>query len=442
MKTYQRIIKTVTILFVAVSCSGLDGDRNTIVPDLSPDLSSLGLTKAHEEIAASQMDFGVNIFKALANQQEEMDNLLVSPFSLSLDLSMLASGAEGETYEELVRGLGFEGYTTEQLGEYYSGIINANYADSSTTFEIANALWINTGNAAKIKVKETYVDEVSDLYRSSVEALDFHDNNMVDIINQWGRNNTHGYVDPVLAEKDAPSPDYTLLMLTNALYFSGNWSVGLRNGAYQEKTKRFYNLDGSLSAPKFFYGTNNFYSEYNTAWDNSEEPAILTLSYGDHHFKMMIIVPPKDKNFKAFVSSLSASDIINWKKKSHREDAEKKITFYVPQFKETVALTHSMMRDALKEVGISKIYDPGGLTKISDNPSLSVDKVLQKASIEVDKEGTTAAAVTVIQAGFTAFPHSYKREYDFVVDRPFVYAIVDDFNSILFMGMVTNLKGQ
>jgi len=67
----------------------------------------LGLTRAHEEIAASQMDFGVEIFKSLA-EQKEMENFLVSPFSLSLDLAMLASGAEGMTYQELVKGLGFE----------------------------------------------------------------------------------------------------------------------------------------------------------------------------------------------------------------------------------------------------------------------------------------------------------------------------------------------
>ena len=135
-----------TALFLLSSCSDFNKEKNVDLPDMS----SLGLTRVHEEIAARQMDFGVELFKSIA-EQKEMNNFLVSPFSLSLDLAMVASGAEGKAYEELAKGLGFGDFTAQQIGEYYSAIIDKDGSDSYTTFKIANAAWINLGLSPNVK---------------------------------------------------------------------------------------------------------------------------------------------------------------------------------------------------------------------------------------------------------------------------------------------------
>lgn len=416
--------------FLLSSCSDINKEKNVDLPDMS----SLGLTRAHEEIAASQMDFGVEIFKSLA-EQKEMENFLVSPFCLSLDLAMLASGAEGMTYQELVKGLGFEDYTAQQLGEYYSAVIKNDCSDPYTTFKTANAAWINLGLSTN--VKESYVKEVKTLYDASVEAMDFRTNDMLSIINKWGSDNTEGLIKDALSDRPDPS---SLMLLTNALYFNGKWTNGMY---FQPVNKPFTNLNGSVSNRVFFHCGNLFYSEYNTAWDNPEEPAMLTLSYGNGSFKMLIIVPPADIRFDKFVGDLSASGIMTMLKQSRTSNdvfkANEMVNWYVPEFNTYADLKDREMIKALYNCGIKRIFG-GGLSKISDNKDIAVNSVTQKAIIDVNREGTTAAAVTVITLGSGSYFHQYNREYDFVVDRPFVYAIIDDFQSILFMGMVTNLN--
>lgn len=420
------------IVLLFTSCSDFNRDKNEVLPDLS----SLGLTRAHEEIAASQMDFGVNIFKSIA-KQKNMGNFLVSPFSLSLDLAMLAPGAEGKTYKELVKGLGFEGFTTSQIGEYYSAVIKDDSSDPETIFKTANATWINTGCVPK--VKDTYVEEVESLYNASVKSMDFRKNNMKEIINQWGKEETQGYIDKVLNE--SPDPLATPLVLTNALFFDGKWSVP-QFAPYTVVQRSFSNLNGTVSDIHFFSGQNVFYSEYNTAWDNVKEPAILVLSYGDSHFKMLIMLPPETESINSFVAGLSANDINRWMKNSRKQSElannDERMTFYIPQFISDTTLGKIELVKSLKDMGISRIFTDGDFTKISDVP-LPVDHVIQRAKIDVNKNGTTAAAVTIIDLGSTYYPQHSGREYDFVVDRPFVYAIVDNYQSILFMGMVTNL---
>ena len=115
-----------------------------------------------------------------------MRNVLVSPFSMSLDLSMLAYGASGETYSELAKGLGFENFTSEQIGDYYSAVIEANRANENTQVEIANALWLNTKEIASSSVNKSYVNEVKEKYDAQIEQLDFRENQIFKIINKWG----------------------------------------------------------------------------------------------------------------------------------------------------------------------------------------------------------------------------------------------------------------
>ena len=170
-----------TALFLLSSCSDFNKEKNVDLPDLS----SLGLTRAHEEIAANQMDFGVAFFRSIA-RQSDMRNVLVSPFSMSLDLSMLAYGASGETYSELAKGLGFENFTSEQISDYYSAVIEANRANENTQVEIANALWLNTKEIASSSVNKSYVNEVKEKYDAQIEQLDFRENQIFKIINKWG----------------------------------------------------------------------------------------------------------------------------------------------------------------------------------------------------------------------------------------------------------------
>ena len=178
MKQLRYILLFFCLIIFLASCSDLNKKEEE---NALPNLSSLGLTKAHEEIAANQMDFGVAFFRSIA-RQSDMRNVLVSPFSMSLDLSMLAYGASGETYSELAKGLGFENFTSEQIGDYYSAVIEANRANENTQVEIANAIWLNTKEIASSSVNKSYVNEVKEKYDAQIEQLDFREKQIFKII--------------------------------------------------------------------------------------------------------------------------------------------------------------------------------------------------------------------------------------------------------------------
>lgn len=421
MKTYKRIFTAVATLLVVVSCSDFDRDRNTVLPNLS----SLGLTRAHEEIAASQMDFGVEFFKAVSSRKNE--SVLVSPFSISLDLSMLAHGATGSTYHELTKGLGFEGYTPEQIGEYYSAIINADTLTKRGTFKTANALWVNTEKGS-LGVSDSYKENVRMVYDALVDTLDFSKKPIVEIVNNWSSDKTEGRI-PKILDKE-PSSNCVAL-LASALYFNEPWI-----GVYQQ-TKKVFNGLNNKAVQTFFTGNSGFVEEYNTEWDNSAEPAMLSLFYADG-FIARIIVPPAKTSFSDFVGNLSASKLGLWIKESKRVGSGVEMTFYVPVFRKDCNIDGKTCQKALEKVGIKEIFDlSASLDKIGRD--IYVKEVAQKTFIDFNERGTEAAAVTIAQLhGFMAPPQP--RKYDFVVDRPFVYVIMDRYQSILFMGSVTDIN--
>ena len=164
------------------------------------------------------MDFGVEFFKSVATQKKE--SVLVSPFSMSLVLSMLDHGATGKTYEELTKGLGFEGYTPEQIAEYYSAIISADTSTKKGDFKTANALWVNTENNNS-DVRENYKEEVKSFYDAQVESLDFSENSMKEIVNKWASDNTKGKIPSILAKE----PQKCVALLASALYFNEPWTA-------------------------------------------------------------------------------------------------------------------------------------------------------------------------------------------------------------------------
>ena len=420
MKTYKRIFTAVATLLVVVSCSDVERERNTSLPNLS----SLGLTRAHEEIAASQMDFGVEFFKAVSSRNNE--SVLVSPFSISLDLSMLAHGATGSTYHELTKGLGFEGYTPEQIGEYYSAIISADTLTKRGTFKTANALWVNT-EKDRSGVSDSYKEDVRMVYDALVDTLDFSKKPIVEIVNNWSSDKTEGRI-PKILDKE---PSNCVALLASALYFNEPW-----NGVYQQ-TKKVFNGLKNKAVQTFFTGNSGFVEEYNTEWDNSAEPAMLSLFYADG-FIARIIVPPAKTSFSDFVGNLSASKLGLWIKESKPVGSGVEMTFYVPVFRKDCNIDGKTCQKALEKVGIKEIFDiSASLDKIGRD--IYVKEVAQKTFIDFNERGTEAAAVTIAELNGAIAPPP-PRKYDFVVDRPFVYVIMDRYQSILFMGSVTDIN--
>ncbi len=421
MKNSGFLFAVVITLICVSSCSDANSEKNPILPDLS----SLGLTRAHEKIASSQMDFGVSFFKAIAKQ--DVRNVLVSPFSMSVDIAMMAAGADGNTLKELTNVLGFEGYSQKQIDEYYSSVIEEDSSvGEKSLFRTANALWINSA-LVKVGIKDDYINHVCSAFNASVTELDFSKSSMTSVVNKWGSDNTQGIIKEVMTEEPEPS---TKLLITNSLLFDCEWAVP---GGYAKDRQTFTNYDGKSAEIEYFKGETSF--SYNTSWENTSEPAALTLNYSGWQFNMMLIVPPHNASFDEFVSNLKASDIIKWMTKGKEE----LFRFHIPKFSVESSINRKKSITALESMGLKSIFTTGAdFSKITADQKLVVNKILQGSSIDVNNEGTTASSVSYIEMGLTS-DSTPAPKFDFIINRPFVYVIMDKYQSILFMGTVTDL---
>lgn len=416
------VFVSICLLSTFSSCSDLDrGDG------ISINLSKLGLTKSHEEIARCQTDFGVDFFKSI--YAFEKKNMVVSPFSMSMDLAMLSAGTAGGTYKELSKGLGFEGYSVQELSEYYSAVVNYDRSADNPVFKVANALWINTEQP--VKVKEEFVSFVNEYYGASVEEVAGNED-MLERLNKWASDNTDGLIDNI----GSNPPSTWKTCLSNALYFESRWA-----DEYHSVVKEFTDKSGNASEREFFKGLLPVgCSGYNLDWSNKKEPAMLCLPYsGNKSFAMLIIVPPvKNPSIDKFVESLSArkvSDMYNAMFEQKGSGNNDVVTFYVPAFEIDSPINQEYLIESLYSLGIKSIFSDGAdFSKMSDVP-LNVNQVNQRSIIITDAVGTTAASISAAYtAGAIYALHNYK--YDFVVDRPFVFAIIDKFQNIHFMGAV------
>jgi len=221
-----------TFIFIAVSLLALGSlsacDKQN--PDIQDDpeenvgdkpFEPIVLTKAEMEISQAANQFGFDVYHKIYKDKD----IFMSPLSISLALSMTASGAAGQTAEQMLSVLGFEGQSTADLGSYYQKMVAALLeADPKTTFEVANSIWANND---AIHVLDSFKDNVVKYYSSEIHSADFSLQSTVDRVNKWVSDKTHEKIPSIL-----DGPDRNLVMaLINALYFKGKWAFDFDEGS-------------------------------------------------------------------------------------------------------------------------------------------------------------------------------------------------------------------
>ena len=194
-----------------VSCSKED-------PDITiPERVDIVLTKSEAEVLEAGTDFSFDLFREVASRNG-YGNIFISPLSAHIATCMLANGAEGETYSQIVKTLGYEGFSINDVNSAYSTLVSGlRKVDTSTKLEIANALWVN-----KIfPVSKTFADGMAKNYDANVKNLDFGSRDAVKTINKWCSDKTDGKIPQMLTYLN---PE-TKLMLINALLFKAPWRL-------------------------------------------------------------------------------------------------------------------------------------------------------------------------------------------------------------------------
>ena len=342
------------------------------------------------------------------------DIVFLSPLSASLALSMTANGASETTRQEMLSVLGFD-CSIKEVNEYNRSVMDL-FASEPDGVELnaANSIWVSDA----FPLKGRFCRKVRKNYDAMVTNLDFADPASVSVINRWCADNTAGRIDKMIEAIDPA----TQLYLLNALYFKGLWTTPFDTALTRED---IFHGDSNDSQVKFMY--NKAYFPYYIG----PEGSMVELPYGDdRNFVMDVIIPPDGLSADEFVIGLDSESLSRLSSGLQTDE----IRLMLPSFKAEydVSLNAALQRLGMKEAFTSS----ADFSDMSKEP-LMISEVRQKTFIEVNEEGSEAAAITSVSMMRASLGPEPVR---FTVDRPFVFLIRERTSgTVLFMGLVRNL---
>lgn len=416
-KTLNILGMSALILLGGTACSNDDGG-NSIGKNERKDIA---LTRAELEMVGANNEFAFNFYNQL-NAHVGQHNMMVSPFSLTQAMAMLANGADGNTKAELVKVLGFEGYSLEEMNAYYmnlnKGLLSV---DKATKLSLANSFWLNNQYTAIDSYKKTLQAN----YDAEVKELAF-DNNTYTKINQWAEENTYGCIKKVVSESDINSN--TIMALLNATYF---------NGAWKDKFEEKNSFKGNFEAPNkssFIEYMKQDKFEANVYED--AECKLIELPYGNEAFSMVVVLPNTEATLDELMQNVDADKWQNW---MEQLSLHTNVLVQLPKFTGEYEYNENL-KQTLMEMGVVDAFSAldADFSQMIEK-RMFVNFIKQNSFIKVNEEGTEAAAVT-IYTGENAASGGMKK-FEFKATRPFFYAIKEKSTGvILFMGKVTNPK--
>jgi serpin B len=396
------------ILILAFLAAVWSCERND-EPDFNP--KQLNISSKTAQVISNSNDFGIELFTKTA--AEEQVNLMLSPLSASTAITMLLNGCGGNTFTQIKAMLRYPNEMTiaDVNTSYNSLVTQLLAADSKVTLKLANAIFYKQNYS----IKPTFLNAMSTDFSARVQGLDMSVPSSVSTINQWASDNTNGKITKIIDEIDAN----TVMFIMNALYFKGNWSIQFNK---DQTSNRPFTFDNGS-----FVSVSTMASEVMARFSNGEDYNAIELPYGRSNFTMVLVVPTKGiANFIAQFNGDLWSDMIS---DFESQSEFSKVQVYLPKFKFSY---QKVLNDQLKSMGMTDAFNGNAnLSGISD-ASLYVNMVKQNTFVDVNEEGTEAAAVTVIDMRDSAIQPSVFR-----VDRPFVFAIRErTSNTLLFIGQV------
>lgn len=367
------------------------------------------------DVVKANTQFGFNLFNEIRKTEQDQ-NIFISPFSVSVALTMTLNGAAGETEQAMIGTLQLQDITTDSINSSYAQLQQAlQTSDPKVTLTIANSLWGDEG----ISFNPNFLQRNTQFFNAEISVLDFLAPSTLMTINQWVNDRTNGKIPKILDEINANA----VLFLINAIYFKGSWQTEFDPANTRDGT--FHLANGSTKQVPMMFRSGRYSHYYGDAFQ------AVNLPYGDGRISMYIFLPARDSNLNTFLGTLNPENWENWMSQFR----EQEISLRMPKFK--LEYGTKELNDALTTLGMGIAFDANRadfsrMASLEDlGQNLYIDKVSHKTFIEVNEEGTEAAAVTVVGIVKTSLPPQ------FTVDRPFFFAIRDnETGTVLFMGTV------
>ena len=412
MKIKFAFLALLAVTAILLQCKKSDDEK----PKQNPAEFSCEDSPVTCDLTASNGLFAIDLFKKM--QEEEPDgNIFISPFSISTALTMTANGANGPTLDAMRNSLRITGLSMASVNDSYQQLLEVLPAlDPLTKLKLANSIWPKKD----YPVLPSFLSLNADYFNSEVIPVDFKDPAVIQQVNDWVENNTDGLIKETLQELPAD----VVMLLINAIYFKGAWKTEFDpENTHQAE---FYAPNDTVTVDMMHIPVNDF------AYFQTDLFQAIDLPYGDSIFSMSIFLPNAGHEVSEVIAELTPANWDLWISSFQTKPVE----LFLPKFKLEY---EKKLKRTLSGMGMEVAFsDLADFTNMIDGGGVKIDEVIHKAFVEVNEQGTEAAAVTVV----VIIENSASITPTVNVNRPFLFVIRDNkTNSILFMGKVLNPVG-
>ena len=374
------------------------------------------LTSVESSIIDAGNAFTFDLFREAVRTLPPDSNAFLSPFSASMALGMAMNGAAGSTLQAMQEALRVGGMSLVDANQGYRGLLDLyTTIDKTTELLVANSVWVDQG----FPVRPEFLASARDFFSAEARTLDLQSEGLA-AINGWVKEKTRNRI-PTLLDRIGGDE---IAFLVNAIYFKGRWRLP---------------FDPKRTTPQPFMSAGGVSHDVPTMTMDetlrfASRPgfAAADLLYGNGAFAMTILLPDEGSTPGAVLASLTPEAWRELESAYH----EGRIVLSLPKFR--MEYRRSLVED-LKALGMGIAFDPSqadftGIANVAPE-RLYLTQVVQKAFVEVNEEGTEAAAATGVGVGVTSMPPSL------IVNRPFLFVIRERLSgTILFLGQVNELR--
>jgi serine protease inhibitor len=399
------------VILIAFAC-----EKNQTDP-VNKNVVQIEIGGGGDAVVSASNEFGLNLFKKIATKEEANKNLFISPTSISLALVMTWNGANSTTEEAMAKTLCLPNLDTNEINAVYRDLMNGlKSVDEQVELSIANSIWYRQDYA----IEKEFLSVNQNYYNAKVEGLDFTDPLSKNIINKWVEDQTNGKITN-LVEKIS---DSSIMFLINAIYFHGSWTSDFDKESTHEDQFYLSDRETDTIAMMHKFDTLNYFE--NDLFQSVE------LDYGIGNYSMVILLPKNDKSISDIITQMKPGNWDNWMN-SYRPI---QLKLALPQFKYNYGID---LKEVLSDMGMEIAFtSEADFTGINRKGGLFISSVRHKSFIEVNEDGTEAAAATIVEMVNTSSGDEPVIKY-MIVNNPFLFAIREkSTGAILFLGRVAN----
>ncbi|MBW4633259.1 MAG: serpin family protein [Iphinoe sp. HA4291-MV1] len=405
------------VLMGVIGCSQVNSNTSAFAQSRLPHSESpisKPASNPDSKLITANTKFGFKLFSEVL-KNDNSKNIFVSPSSVAIALAMTYNGASGSTKEAMAKVLELKGLNLQQINSSNAVLKKLlENPDPKVQLTIANSLWANK----EASFNPDFLQRNRDFYTARVTNLNFTDTGAPTIINNWVNENTRGKINKIV-EKIEPNQ---VLFLINAIYFKGSWT----NEFDKQQTAEYpFYLSSSKQKQHPMMSQSGDYRYY----ENQQFQAV-SLPYGKNgKISFYIFLPKQNSSLQSFYQNLNAENWENWMTQFSKREGSVRL----PRFKMDYDIT---LNNALTALGMGEAFsNKANFSAMGKN--LKMSEVKHKTFVEVNEEGTEAAAATSVGIVPLSAVEPPKEPFRMIIDRPFFCAIRDNqTGSMLFMGSI------